>query len=248
MEKTSIIIPVKNALKYFKKCIDSIRKYTAGYELIIIDNDSNKETKEYLKDLDAIIITNSENRGFPYACNQGIKIARNKYICFLNSDTFITPNWLDKLQKCFEVNPDCGIASPTTCYSRGKQCDKTLIDKRFKISEAEILDYSSRLKEEYIQTEIYGFCMLTKREVLDKVGVFDWKRYGFGNYDEIDLQWRLEKLGYRSYWIRDAYVHHYGHKTFDVIGIDTLKNNKKIFEERKKDKNLFIENDVELEG
>jgi len=196
MEKTSIIIPVKDALNYFKKCIDSIRKYTTDYELIIIDNDSNKETKEYLKDLDAIIITNSENRGFPYGCNQGIKLASYNYLCFLNDDTIVTPNWLYKLQKAFEVKKDCGICGPTTCYSRGMQCDKTLMNKRFKMSEVEILDYSSKLKEEYIQTVIYGFCMLTRKEILNKVGGFDWKRYGFGNYDEIDLQWRLEKLGY----------------------------------------------------
>lgn len=246
IKSTSIVIPVKNALEYFKKCVYSIQKYTIDYELVIIDNNSNTDTKRFIENLDAIVITNNENKGFPYACNQGIKIAKYDFICFLNSDTFVTPNWLCWLQKCFEVNPDCGIASPTTCYSRGMQCDKILMDKRFKISEAEILDYSGKLKEGYIQTEIYGFCMLTKESILNKIGGFDYKRYGFGNYEEIDLQWRLGKLGYQSYWVRGAYVHHFGHKTFNEIGIDTLKNNKKMFEERKKDNNLFIENDVEL--
>jgi len=248
MKRTSMVIPVKNALEYFKKCIYSIEKYTSGYELIIIDNNSGSETKEYLKGLDAVVITNSENKGFSYACNQGIKVANYDFICFLNSDTFVTPGWLDKLQKCFKVNPNCGIASPTTGYSRGIQCDRNLMDKRFKMSEMEMLDYSNKLKEGYIQTEIYGFCILTKKSILDKVGGFDYKRYGFGNYEEIDLQWRLEKLGYKSYWIKGAYVHHFGHKTFNEIGIDTLKNNEKIFEERKKDNNLFIENDVKIDG
>lgn len=248
MKKTSIIIPVKSALEYFKKCIYSIRKYTSNYELVIIDNNSNRETKEFITGLNTIVITNSENKGFPYGCNQGIKVAKHNYICFLNSDTFVTSNWLDKLQKCFEVNPDCSIASPTTCYSRGIQCDRTLMDKRFKMSEAEILDYSSKLKEGYIETEIYGFCMLTRKEVLDKTGVFDWKRYGLGNVEEIDLQWRAKQLGYKSYWVKQAYVHHFGHKTFNNIGINMLRKNELIFKERKKDKNLFIENDVKIDG
>lgn len=246
IKPTSIVIPVKNALDYFRKCVYSIRKYTTDYELVIIDNNSDRETKEFITGLNTIVITNSENKGFPYGCNQGIKVAKHNYICFLNSDTFVTSNWLDKLQKCFEVNPDCSIASPTTCYSRGIQCDKTLVDKRFKMSEAKILDYPSKLKEGYTQTEIYGFCMLTRKSILKKIGGFDYKRYGFGNYEEIDLQWRLGKLGYKSYWVKGAYVHHFGHKTFNEIGIDTLKNNKKIFEERKKDSNLFIKNDVEI--
>ena len=151
-----------------------------------------------------------------------------------------------KLQKAFKAKNDCGFSSPTTCYSNGKQCDWNLAKDRFSMSEEGMLSYSSKLKEEYIQTEIYGFCMLTKKSILGKVGVFDWKRYGLGNYEEVDLQWRLEKLGYKSYWAKGAYVHHWGHKTFNGVGIDALRKNKAIFDQRKKDKNLFIKNDVEV--
>ena len=247
MDRVSIIIPVKDALPYLKKCIYSIEKYTSDYELIIIDNDSDKETKKYLKKLNAIVHTNSENKGFSYASNQGIKLASCEWLCFLNSDTFVTPYWTGKLKKCFYINPDCGIASPTTCFSSGEQCDRNLMAKRSKMSEADILNYASTLREEYQATDVYGFCMLTKKSILSRVGAFDYKRYGIGNFEEIDLQWRLKKVGYKSYWAEGAYVHHYGHKTFDIVGDNTFNKNKVIFEKRKKNYDIFIENDVGIE-
>jgi len=248
---TSIIILTINKLDMLKGCLDSIHKYTNNYELIIIGNNPTSEVKQYLESLDKFdlkLVINKENKGFPYACNQGIKIAKYNYICFLNDDTLVTPNWLYKLQKAFGVKKDCGFSSPTTCYSNGTQCDWKLAKGRFSMSEAEILDYSAKLKEEYTQTEIYGFCMLTKKSILKKVGVFDWHRYGLGYTEEVDLMWRAGELGYKSYWVKGAYVHHFGHQTFDNI-LDpyaSVRENRQIFEKRKKDKNLFIENDVEV--
>lgn len=249
---TSIIILTVNNIDLLKRCLDSIHKYTGNYELVIIGNNPTDEVKKYLKGLDKFnlkLVINKENKGFPYGCNQGIKIAKYNYLCFLNDDTAVTPNWLYRMQKTFEVKKDCGFSSPTTCYSNGKQCDWNLAKDRFNMSEAGMLEYSSKLKEEYIQTEISGFCVLTKKKILDKVGVFDWHKYKLGNTEEIDLQWRAEKSGYKSYWTKWAYVHHFGHATFNSLKIDpynSVRKNRQIFEERKKDKNLFIENDVKV--
>jgi len=241
------VIPVKDALEYLDKCILSLKKYTNKYELIIIDNGSRVKTRDYISRLKAKVITNKENMGFSYACNQGIKASSNDYICFLNSDTVVTPNWLYYLQKCFKLNPDCGIASPTTCFSGGKQCDHAIMDTRFDMTEQEILEYALKLNEGYIISDIFGFCMLTKKSILDKVGGFDYKRYGLGNSEEKDIIWRLEQVGYNNYWAKQSYVHHYGHKTFDGMKLSPMNNlhkNRAILEERKKDPNLYVDNDV----
>lgn len=243
---TSIVIPVKDALDYLKKCISSLKKYTNNYELVIIDNGSSKNTKRYIKGLDAVVVTNKENTGFSYACNQGIKVSNHEFICFLNSDTVLTPDWLCKMQGCFRVNPDCGITSPSTCFSGGEQCDWSIASKRFEMSENDIWGYASKLKEDYKVSDIFGFCMLTKKSILSEIGGFDWKRYGLGNSEEKDLMWRLEQVGYKNYWTCGAYVHHYGHKTFDEMGINPAQNlraNRKIFQRRKKN-DLFVKNDV----
>ncbi|MCL5073191.1 MAG: glycosyltransferase, partial [Actinobacteria bacterium] len=100
--KVSIIILVKDALKWVRNCIESLNTYTNNFELILVDNGSDKKTKEFLKSLDWLdytLITNAENMGFSYGNNQAIKIAKYDYICFLNSDTLLSPNWLGKLMR-----------------------------------------------------------------------------------------------------------------------------------------------------
>lgn len=252
-DKVSIIIPIVDGLDYFEKCLKSLNKYTNNYELIVVSNGSKKETIEYLNSIDWInftLIINKENMGFGYACNQGIKVAKCDYICLLNDDTILTPNWLPKLLKCFEINKDCGMVSPTTCSGGTEQCDKNLISKRFEMTEQDILNYANQLKNDYKISDIYGFCMLTKKSILDKVGVFDYKRYGIAGVDEKDLIWRMKQFDYKTYWAKGSYVHHYGHKTLEKMGMDAFKifsKNEAIFEERKKDPNLFIENDTVIE-
>ena len=248
-EPTSIIIPAHGCLGYLRNCIDSIVRYTNNFEIIVIDNGTpDTSISDHVvvsKSFDMTVITNDKNMGFSYACNQGIKIAKHDYICFLNSDTLVTPNWLYELQQGFKFK-NVSLTSPTTCYSRGIQCDAKIRDKRFKMDDIEILSYASNLKKGFEQTEVYGLCMLTTKEVLNKVGVFDYKRYGLGNCEETDFQWRAGKLGYKSYWVKGSYVHHFGGLTFGKIGLNNLRANEKIFEQRKSDDNLFIKNDVKL--
>jgi len=251
---TSIIILTITNLDILKRCIQSIRKYTNNYELILIGNNPIPEVKEYilnLKVVNAKVVINKENKGFSYGCNQGLKLASHEFICFLNDDTVVSQNWLYKLQKTFEVKDDCGMASPTTCYSNGIQCDWNIAPRRFDFSEDDISNYALSLKEAYINTVIYGFCMLTKKSILDKVGGFDYKRYGLASAEEVDLEWRLEQLGFKAYWTKGAYVHHLQHATFKTLKMDQYnicKKNRVIFEARKKDKDidLYVENDIEI--
>src|SRR5450830_604727 len=51
-DKVSIVILIKDALKYVQGCIESLNRYTNNFELILVDNGSNTETKKYLAGLD----------------------------------------------------------------------------------------------------------------------------------------------------------------------------------------------------
>ncbi|GAH87564.1 unnamed protein product, partial [marine sediment metagenome] len=78
---------------------------------------------------------------------------------------------------------------------------------------------------------------------------FDWKRYGLATHEDLDLLWRAKKVGFKSVWSMGSYVHHFGSKTTREMGLNPKKIRRKtlpIFKERKKDPNLYIENDIKL--
>lgn len=97
----SIIIINYNSTELLINCLDSIEKFTIGinYEVIVVDNNSvigNIET--LLKNRDRItLIKNDVNRGFGAANNQGVKIAKGKYILLLNNDTILFEHSIKKV-------------------------------------------------------------------------------------------------------------------------------------------------------
>jgi len=249
-EPVSIVIPVFNALDYVKKCLESLVRYTSNYELIVIDNGSNKKTKDYLaqrkEHLGFTLQTNKKNMGFSYACNQGIKLSSCDYICFLNSDTMVSINWLGKLMKGFSM-PDAGIVGPSSCFCGGNQMLKHLITKRHSMNQEDI--NRTIPPSGIVETEIYGFCYTVSRKVINDIGVFDVDRYPIGGAEEKDFSWRAHKAGYRSYWVKDSYVHHFGNKTFIEMGVKPIeprKKNDKNFKDRQSDSNIYIKNKVKI--
>ena len=91
----SIVIVNYNTLLLVKNCIDSIIAKTAcvNYEIIVVDNASTDNSKEYFSNDTRIkYIYNEKNLGFGLANNVGIKIAKGRNIFLLNPDTLLLNN------------------------------------------------------------------------------------------------------------------------------------------------------------
>ena len=102
----SIIVPCWNQLEFTRQCIAALKSHTRPpWELIVIDNGSTDHTDAYLagvRDMAAVpvtVISNTTNRGFPAAINQGLKVARGDYLVLLNNDVVVTDGWLDQLSR-----------------------------------------------------------------------------------------------------------------------------------------------------
>ena len=246
--RASIIILVKDALEYFKKCISSLIKYTDNFELIIVDNDSNEETKKYLRSIkvnDYTLITNQENKGVSYGWDQGIKIAKYNYICLLNSDTVLTEGWLNKLLRGFDYSDKIGMVGPSSNGGPTVKSRQIVGDIEF----GKINEYAASIREDFIECPVVGFCFIVKKEVFNKIGVFDWQRYGIACNEDIDFIFRLLNAGYKSLWCKGSFVYHFGNRSMIEMGIDVSqirKATQKILDKRKDDPNQFIENNVEL--
>lgn len=92
----SIIIVNYNTCELTRNCLKSIFEQTKGidFEVIVSDNDSKDDSKEMIKKEfpQVILIENNANLGFGAANNRGLKIAKGKYILYLNSDTILLNN------------------------------------------------------------------------------------------------------------------------------------------------------------
>lgn len=100
----SVIIPVYNAQKYLKQCIDSVlnQKTDYKYEIICIDDgsidDSPKILEAYLE-YDNMRVISQTNHGIAFARNRGIENANGKYILLVDNDDYLAENFIQKLLK-----------------------------------------------------------------------------------------------------------------------------------------------------
>ncbi len=235
---TSIIIVGYNQLALTKSCIDSIEKHTTTpYELIIVDNGSNQETVEYLQtykdDRDNFqMVLNKENKGFAAANNQGLALARGEYVLFLNNDTVVTDGWLSRMLARLENHPEVGVVGPMSNYVAGPQLIENVPYKNME----QMHQFAKRLSDENRgQTSesfgVVGFCLLTRRAVVDRIGGLD-ETFGRGNFEDNDFCLRALISHFKSVIAGDVFVHHVGGQTFQALDIDyrqSLENNWRIY-------------------
>ena len=107
MAQISVIVPVYNTEKYLHRCIDSILAQTyTDFELLLINDGSTDESgeicDEYAKKDSRIVVIHKVNEGVSIARNTGIKRSSSKYITFIDSDDYISTNYLLNLIEIHE--------------------------------------------------------------------------------------------------------------------------------------------------
>jgi len=128
----SIIVVNWNTKKLLGDCLASIVKNRGevSLEIIVVDNGSTDGSIELVEKLlessstKITLIKNANNLGFSKANNQGIKVAKGKYILLLNSDTRVKPGCLGRLVGYLDNNPEVAAVSPMLLNLDGsKQLD-----------------------------------------------------------------------------------------------------------------------------
>ena len=104
--KISIIIPFLNEEKYIKKCTDALLHQTTSrnqYEVIFINNGSTDNTHKILQQYHGITILHEPRINSYAARNLGIQKASNNIIAFVDADTQVAPNWVEKILNVFQT-------------------------------------------------------------------------------------------------------------------------------------------------
>ena len=123
MRSIDIAIPIYNAYDYTVECIKSILKHTdLNTHTLILINDKSPDEKilpmlqkfvEENKDKNIVLLDNEENLGFVKTVNKAMKYSKNDII-LLNSDTEVTKNWIEKIEKCAYSNEYIATVTPLT--------------------------------------------------------------------------------------------------------------------------------------
>ena len=218
---TSIVILTHNQLEYTRLCLETLRLVTdEPYELIVVDNGSSDGTVEYLRAQDGVrLIANETNRGFPAAANQGIAAATGNQILLLNNDVVLTTGWLGRLLRALHSDPAIGLAGPcSNCVSGPQQ-----VEARYEsLADLDGFAWDWGKQHDGLRVEVsrlVGFCLLIRREVVDAIGLLD-EQFGMGCFEDDDYCLRAIQAGDRAVIARDAFIHHFGGRTFLGIGAD----------------------------
>lgn len=213
---TSIIILTYNGLSFTKQCLASIFQYTnENIELILIDNGSTDGTVEFLSSVpNAKVIKNTQNRGFPGGCNQGILLASGENIVLLNNDTLVTKEWLDRLLFWLNSNDSIGIVGPKSNFISEQQrimpVPYKTIDEMENFAAEWTIDHD---KQGYEADQLSGMCMVFKKKLTKKIGGFD-ERFFPGYFEDTDFSLRVQIAGKKLWIANDVFIHHYGSSSF----------------------------------
>lgn len=108
MPKVSVIIPVYKAERFLHRCVDSLLNQTfTDFEIILVDDGSpdgsGKICDEYADKHSFIRVFHTENGGVSSARNYGITQAKGEWVCFVDSDDFVTENYLEDFFRTGEL-------------------------------------------------------------------------------------------------------------------------------------------------
>lgn len=227
----SIIIVNWNGKENLRGCFQSLAKISySPYEIILVDNGSNDGSVEMVKKLTKLnkrikLIGNKENLGFAKANNQGFKKAKGKYILLLNSDTKVAPDFLTKLIGVMEKDEKISVVQPKIIFMDSKRLQAGgafLTNTGFLYHYGYGKDpnngkYNHRM-------EIFsanGSCMLVKREVIEKVGLFDPDFFCY--FEETDFCWRVWLAGYKIVYVPDSVIYHKGAQSAQRLPISFIQ-------------------------
>lgn len=123
--KLSVIVPVFNAEKYLKECIESILTQTfCDFELILVDDGSTdnsaKICDEYKQKDNRVVVIHKKNEGVVCARKTGVFVAKGAYITFVDSDDFISKDAYKKSFEIIEKENPCVLCFGISDFCNGK--------------------------------------------------------------------------------------------------------------------------------
>jgi GT2 family glycosyltransferase len=229
--KVAIVILNWNGRKYLHQFLPSIVRYSnkPEYIIVIVDNNSSDDSLVFLENNYPQIEIISFNKNYGYSKGYALSLPKinAEYYVLLNSDVEVTSGWIEPLVKLLDADSEIAAAMPKIKafyrkdYFEYAGAAGGFIDKYgYPFCQGRILNEIEKDTGQFDQQrEIFwasGACMFLRASAYSRTGGFDGDF--FAHMEEIDLCWRLKRLGYKVFYCPESVIYH--------VGGGTLPNDK----------------------
>jgi len=225
----TIVIPVYGDWSSLVDCIESL-KVNINPELhtVLMVNDCGPDVDNIERNIKKSIkgfknfkyYRNDKNLGFVGTCNRVVLDIdkTDNDILLLNSDTVTTSGFVEELECVLHESPKNGAVTPRSNNATIATVPLSAAIKK-DTSPEESYEIYKKIKPGFSRSTIvpvaHGFCMLIRRELIKKYGLFDTV-FGKGYGEEVDFCQRIKAKGYRSLLANRAYVFHLEARSFSM--------------------------------
>ncbi len=238
----SIIIVNYNVKYFVQQCIESCIRASQNIktEIIVVDNNSSDGSIDHLKnhfESSITLIANDQNLGFSKANNIGIQKARAPYILLLNPDTLVQEDTFEKCLEFYKTKKDAGaigvrmIDGSGTFLKESKRGFPSPLTAFYKITGLSKLFPKSKTFSKYHlgyldefkvhQVDVLsGAFMMLRKETLNAIGLLDEDFFMYG--EDIDLSYRVQKGGFKNYYLPSTTIIHYKGESTKKTSINYL--------------------------
>ncbi|MCB0396809.1 MAG: glycosyltransferase family 2 protein [Flavobacteriales bacterium] len=227
MDRVAVVILNWNGRHLMERFLPSVIQFSKDASVVVADNASSDDSVEWLgKRYPQIrVIRHSKNLGFTEGYNQALKEVNAKHYVLLNSDVEVTEGWLDHMLAKMEEDSTIAACQPKLL----KEAERTqfeyagagggYIDRYgFPFCRGRIFQSIERDHGQFDdQVEVFwasGACMMIRSELFHQSGGFDASF--FAHMEEIDLCWRLKRMGYTIWYVGTSTVYHVGGATLQT--------------------------------
>jgi GT2 family glycosyltransferase len=226
--RVSLIVLNWNGRQHLEACLTSLGAlaYPGNrLEIILCDNGSKDGSADYVRDRfpTVRVIRLDRNYGFAEGNNRAAQQATGDWVGFLNNDMRVEPGWLDNMLAPLAEQPQIACLGSRILNWNGSAIDFIGGGVNFEGHGFQLDHGRPQSAHDQSRRVLFacGGAMLIRREVFREVGGFDRDYFAF--FEDVDLGWRLNLLGYDVWYTSGATVFHRHHGTARKIPYHKLR-------------------------
>lgn len=232
--KLSIILVSWNTRQLLADCLDSVYAYPPNdsFEVLVVDNASGDGSAAMVRERfpQARLIESEKNVGFAQGNNLAVPLCSGEYVLLLNPDTVVKPQALDALVQFMDAHSEAGAAgsrllNPDETLQPSCHPAPTLARELWRLFHLDrIRPFGAYHMHRWDMNQprevdvIQGASFIVRKAILDKIGFLDGRYFMYS--EEVDLCYRLQKAGWKLYYVPASRVIHYGGQSTKLVAAD----------------------------